>query len=144
MQRLKYILLLCVIFIYGCISTPDYITPDHASYDNGIANSGIICITLQVDDNTLNNIGNDGINKISEYVSKYGQGFIVSNNFINKYNALIEDNNKNAEKNIEKIIENLGVYPIIKHKYYYATKECLDVFIMLKDKQRILYKIENK
>lgn len=139
----KYLSLL-LLFLVGCISTPDYITPEHASFDNGVANSGIICITLQIPNDILKQLNEEDIKIVNSYISEQGQGFIVSANFVDRYNALIKDNNKSTKLESDKIKDSLGVFPIIKNKYYFANKDCLDTFIKLNDKQRILYNLESK
>lgn len=137
-------LLLILLFLVGCISTPDYITPEHASFDNGVANSGIICITLQIPNDVIKQLNEEDIKIVNSYISEQGQGFIVSANFVDRYNALIKDNNKSTKLESDKIKDSLGVFPIIKNKYYFANKDCLDTFIKLNDKQRILYNLELK
>lgn len=139
----KYLSLL-LLFLVGCISTPDYITPEHASFDNGVANSGIICITLQIPNDILKQLNEEDIKIVNSYIHEQGQGFIVSANFVDRYNALIKDNNKSTKLESDKVKDSLGVFPIIKNKYYFANKDCLDTFIKLNDKQRILYNLESK
>lgn len=143
-NKMSRYLLLLLLFLVGCISTPDYISPEHASFDNGVANSGIICITLQIPNDVLKQLDEEDIKIVNSYISEQGQGFIISANFVDRYNALIKDNNKSTKLESDKIKDSLGVFPIIKNKYYFANKDCLDTFIKLNDKQRILYNLESK
>lgn len=132
----------------GCVSftnpTPDYINPEYPSYDNGVANSGIICVTLQISNDTIDNIGKDGIILIEKYITQYGQGFIVSYDFVNRYNHMIEDNNNKVKNAADKYIENDGVYVIIKNKYYFMTKHGMDNFLILNDLRKLQQTVTTK
>lgn len=143
----RYLLLIFVTFYcISCVSwtnpTPDYINPEYASFDNGKQNSGILCITLQLSDDILNEISGDELDLLQQYISSYGQGFIVSDNFVTRYNMLIKDNNKKTDKQTEKIVENFGVYCIIENKFYYITKQGVSQFLILNDKYKLQYTIQ--
>ena len=145
--RFIYLLILLA-FCVSCTNwtnpTPDYINPEYASFDNGRQDSGIICVTFQIDNFVINDIGNDGLDTLQTYISNYGQGFIVSNYLVKRYNALIKDNNSKTKKEIEKIVENFGVYVILKNKYYYMTKQGMSQFLILNDKYKLQHTLQNK
>ena len=103
--------------LHGCAGfsftnpTPDIIHSDQISYDEyGNKTSGIISVS---DDKT---------------------GFIVTENFINRFNSMIEKYGKKFQPELKK---NQGTYKIDKTKYYFITNQSMGYFLTLNDLRRM-------
>ena len=113
-----YFLFLIVCFsLCGCAGfsftnpTPDIIHSEQISYDEyGNKTSGIISVS---NDKT---------------------GFIVTENFINRFNSMIEKYGKKFQPELKK---NQGVAKIDKTNYYFVTNQSMGYFLTLNDLRRM-------
>ena len=111
------IFLICLLCLTGCWNysftnpTPDIIHSDQISYDEyGNKTSGIISVS---DDKT---------------------GFIVTENFINRFNSMIEKYGKKFQPELKK---NQGTYKIDKTNYYFMSNQSMGTFLTLNDLRRM-------